>query len=206
MKVSKKQWLAVPLLGLAIGAGATIATRRYVSTPGAEANKDCLQSAQDFMEYPLIFAGTEFRGLPLSGCQRYVTPEKHNLDGSVREPAMDFFGFTYGSCAPVGDEGGCPPPVQILVDPPCAPAISGDVIREQVEVRGVWTAVKLDGSLRIETPNFKMTVYALAGDYELNKQEAIAVVQALRGVNTRAAALALDSQLGVRLGGNTVCG
>jgi hypothetical protein len=198
-------WLIpIGLLGLAVGMGLEIRSRR-VHAPSAEADRDCVQVASEFTAYPLAFLGPEFQGLPLTGCQRAVTPEKYNLDGTVREPAMDFFVFAYGSCVPAGDEGRCSPPVSVLVDPPCGPTLGEQAVKEKVRIRGEDVLVKSDGSLRIEGRNFKATIYGLAGDYQASKQKAVEVVQALHGANALAAGLKPDSNLDVGLGGNTVC-
>jgi hypothetical protein len=201
-------WLAVVgSLAVAAGVGVWAVASHLAASPAAvaEAGRDCAAMAGEFTDYPLVFAGTQVDALPLSGCQRVVTPEKYNLGGSVREPRMDYFVFTYGSCVSVEEEGGCPPPVQILVDPPCAPALGGAAIKDRSTVRGLNVAVKTDGSLRIEAAGFKATIYALAGSYEANKQMAMGVVLALRGANDRASALGVGTRLDVPLGGNTVC-
>src|SRR6266581_1995367 len=104
------------VLGLVIGFGAFIGLRYAANTRSAEAQRNCVQIANEFSDYPLVFLGPQFQGLPLTGCQRDVTPDKYDLDGSVREPATDMFSFIYGTRKlPPGDEARCAPPVQVFV-------------------------------------------------------------------------------------------
>jgi len=192
------------LVAAAVLAGLTVngigPAARVMSSPSVQADLNCQQAARDFTDYPLVYPGTDFQGLPLTACQRVRTPA--NVNTGV--PAMDYFVFTYGSCTP-REEAGCPAPVEVIVDPPCAPSLSERVKKEKVKIRGQDIDVKMDGSLRIEGQSFKATIYASGGDYESSMQKAEAVVAALRGANDLASDLTLDAGLGVKLKGNRVC-
>src|SRR5438270_12301665 len=107
-KVQRLSLVGLGVLGLAIGMGGFIGLRHAADSHSAEAQRDCVQIAYQFNDYPLVFLGPQFQGLPLTGCQRDVTPDKYDLDGSVREPATDMFSFIYGTCKlPPGDEARC---------------------------------------------------------------------------------------------------
>jgi hypothetical protein len=199
------RWLIpVALAGLAVGVGLEVRSRRG-HTPGTEAGRDCVQVAREFTAYPLAFLGPDFQGLPLTACQRHATPAQYNLDGSVRQPATDSFGFAYGICVPDDPEGRCPAPVSVIIYPPCGPTLVEQAATEKARIRGVEVMVTLDGSLRIEGRNFQVSIHAHAGDYQASKQQAIEAVQALHGANALAAGLRPESNLDVGLGGNTVC-
>lgn len=184
-------------LGLLPGSGAP-------SAPRATAGVDCVQVAAEFTDYPLVFPGPEFQGLPLTGCQRSKKPETRAPDGTLISPASDSFGFVYGTCTP-GPDAGCPPPVQVIVDPPCGPMLSDAVKTEKVTIRGTQVDVKTDGSLRIESGDFKASVFALAGGYEANKATAMQVVEQLRGANDSGAALTARAALDTGLQAAAVC-
>jgi hypothetical protein len=171
-----------------------------LQAPAAQADLNCIQLAKDFTDYPLVFSGAEVEGHPLTRCQRVQTP----ANSATGVPAMDYFVFLYGSCTP-RDDAGCPAPIEVLVDPPCAPALAEGATKEKIRVRGKDADVKTDGSLRIETDDFKVTIYALGTDYEDAKGKAIDVANALQGANNSASDLTSASDLGVKMKGNTVC-
>jgi hypothetical protein len=65
-----------------------------------------IESGQNVGGHPLYWVGKHF--------------EKWDLE-HVEVGVGEFASFTYGTCKiPAGDEGGCPPPLQIQIQPLCA--------------------------------------------------------------------------------------
>src|SRR5918999_1504905 len=65
-----------------------------------------LEAARDFNRHPLYWVGERF--------------EKWDVE-HVEAGAREFVPFIYGTCEPGGGiEGGCPPPLQIQIQPLCA--------------------------------------------------------------------------------------
>ena len=65
-----------------------------------------IEDAREFKGFSLYWLGESFRGLPLTAIVRY------------RYGAEDSVAFIYGTCTPSSD-GGCAPPVQIVLQPYC---------------------------------------------------------------------------------------
>jgi len=187
--------LALIIAGAVAAFGSLTLASQFIGGGVAEADLSCAQKAAEFEGYALIFAGDDYDGLPVRGCNRVITPEKYNVDGTVREPAMDFFVFSYGDCAPTANESSCARPVQIIVDPRCGPKLHDSIKAEMVLVRGLEVTVKVDGSVRIETDSYSVSVFAPKRDYGQAKSAALDVVESLRGANHLAADLTVDKPL-----------
>ena len=80
-----------------------------------------VSEARAHREAPLYWVGESFEGLPLT---RIGLSE---LGG----------GFTYGSCEPPSDEGGCAPPLQIQTARMCPPTIPSAPLTGRRTLRGV---------------------------------------------------------------------
>ncbi len=184
----------------AVFSGKTSVTKP-VQPAVAEAGLDCLQTAKEFVDYPLVFPGTEVEGLPLFSCGRRTTPGY----APAGIPPMDTFVFLYGAPCPASSDHGCPAPIEVFVDPPCAPALAEEAKKEKVKIRGKDVDVEHDGSLRIETKDFKASVYPSFGDYEVSKQKAEKVVEKLQGANDLASDFSAASDLDTKMKGNRVC-
>ena len=200
--------LPIAILGMGLGVAVLLVGGKVVNTiPPAEADKNCAQVAAEFGDYALVSPGQEFQGLPATACYRVTSPAKFDRDGTVREPATDFFVFIYGDCViPEGEEA-CTPPVQVIVDPPCADTPLAEHLKaEKVKVRGHDVDVKTDASVRIETKDWKATLYAAdSGDYEKSKQRALQLAAALKGANAVAAELTVDKSFDTKIKESRVC-
>jgi hypothetical protein len=175
----------------------------------AQVNADCIRTLDGFAEYPVVYPGETVFGLPLTMCQRYRTPAFYDSQGRLVTPATDSLALIYGTCQP-GPDAGCPPPVQIIIEPPCGPGTLHDSQKvETVRVRGVDAFVKPDGSVRIETDQFRVSVFALVGPSgvkDSQRENALRIVELLRGGNPLAKAVGPDTSLSVRLGNEQPCG
>ncbi|MEX2245798.1 MAG: hypothetical protein WEC75_03845 [Dehalococcoidia bacterium] len=65
--------------------------------------------------------------------------------------------------------------------------------------------VKEDASLRIETPQYKVTIYALDGDRASAKEKAIRVAQSLHGANALAKSITKNSPLDTAVSTDRIC-
>ncbi|MEX2246344.1 MAG: hypothetical protein WEC75_06625 [Dehalococcoidia bacterium] len=198
------------LVGLAIGAALYVKLGDPGSPDSATAGLDeraaCLELVTDFAEYPLYYLGEEFEGLPLTGCNRTQTPVKYDLEGKVREPATDFFNFHYGACTTLADSSSmCPSHVQVTVDPPCGPTLDGSQTMEKVPVRGVNAIVKPDGSVRIETPNVKVSIFASEATVAASRDAAIVAANALAGINAPVESVTAADSLDISAPSAPVC-
>jgi len=117
----------------------------------------------EFSDFPIYWVGEKFGGYSLRDIIRDVfSPE----DGS---PTGNSVSFIYGSCViePDADgviDGGCPPPLQIIVQPYCLvpPELIGHGARPAgtEKVRGGADAVTVGGGLRIWTGDVTVKIYA----------------------------------------------
>lgn len=72
-------------------------------------------------------------------------------------------------------------------------------------VRSVDAIIKSDGAVRIETDQFKMTIYALEATEAGSTAKALRVVEALRGANPKAQGIGVGDPLDASVGSSTVC-
>ena len=192
-KIGRALGVAV-LVSVSIGGGALARGQFFKATTPPKASADrlaCDQLVQSFDAYPLANLGEEFEGLSLTGCNRVQTPAKYDQQGNVREPAMDFVNFFYGTCVPPPTGEGCTLPVQVSVQPPCGPSL--EIEEGAVKVRGADVNLKSDGSVRIETGGYKVSVFTGRLPDKLDKTQrrdkALRAVASLRGANQLAARL-----------------
>ncbi len=130
--------------------------------------------AEAFEGYPLYWLGEEFAGYELA---------------SVLEPTNGTVGFVYGTCDPVGDDGGCSPPVQVLVTPLCheLAVVTRDPAWKARDVRGAPVA-RLDGPI-VLTDGVQVKVYARSSPL------ARRALEALRTINHAGAEIGPDDPL-----------
>lgn len=200
---------AVVMAGLA--AGVAVSYVIMLVTRGSEAEADvdaaltCAQRADTFTDYPLLYAGSEILGQPLRDCWRNRTQGRFAPDGTKFAGAADLFTFAYGSCTiPEGVES-CPIPVAIVISPACASTIFPGVVREKIMVRGMEAFVKNDGSIRIETPTYKLTVYGPGLDFNERRDSAIRIAESLLPANALASGLTREAPLSTALGPSRAC-
>lgn len=103
----------------AAAAGALLLVARPFSrdtgTAATSPGPSSVQEAAQFKDYPLLWLGESFEGLPLTGIVRSLAGDDPNRPVPT---AQDDFTFIYGDCTP-GNDGGCAPPLQVLVEPRC---------------------------------------------------------------------------------------
>ena len=151
MKRSRLQGFLVIslLLAAALALGVLVNLWLRDATGETEADTDgaarCRELAAGFDDYPLVWVGDEFEGLPLVGCERVQSAAQTSPEGVVFDPGSDFFNFYYGTCDLAPGVEACPVPLQVTVDPPCGPSLSNDVKKGTLEVRGIDAYVKEDG-------------------------------------------------------------
>jgi hypothetical protein len=193
------------LLVVSVGGGALTRGQFFNATAPPKASADrlaCDQLVQSFDAYPLANLGDAFEGLPLSGCMRDQAPVRYDQAGGVLQPAVDFVSFFYGTCVPPPTGEGCALPVQVSVQPPCGPSL--EIEEGAVKIRGADVNLKFDGSVRIETPGYKVSIFIGRlpdkPDKTQRRDKALRAVASLRGANQLAARLSPS----VALDGRTV--
>lgn len=116
----------------------------------------------DFSDFPLYWLGDEFQGHSLRHIIRDVLSPQSGLwtQNSVR--------FLYGSCAPeeIAD-GGCPPPLQMIVEPYCLKPPSRMLSSQASgigKLRGGAETMTIGGGLRVWTGEATIKIYAATPD------------------------------------------
>ena len=125
-------------------------------TPGdAEFN----QFPSEFTDFPIYWVGQEFGGHAL----RFII--RHIFSPEAGSPTQNSVRFLYDSCgAEKLTDGGCPPPLQIIIQPYCLvpPELLGEGARPAgiEKVRGGADALISGGGLRIWTGDATIQIYA----------------------------------------------
>jgi hypothetical protein len=145
----------------------------------------CREFAEAFVEYPLVNAGDRVTGFDLQSCDHRpdlagASPQRDSTPRLSAE-RFDRVDFVYGTCEIEPGRESCPVPVQISVFPPCGPKLTSWV--ERVPVRGAVALVKPDGSIRIETPSFLVTIFATGIGFEQRVSNALAIANLLVPAN-----------------------
>ena len=113
-----------------------------------------IEEARAFDEFALYWAGEEFSGFALSEIRRHRSP------AGVSEPENKMT-FLYGTCEPPGglfSEGGCSPPLSIIVQPYCERA---HPYPERTPFRGeAQTSPSEEGSVYVWTGDAAIKIYA----------------------------------------------
>lgn len=107
----------------------------------------CIEEAKAFTGYPLLFAGENVLGYPLTSCQHTRTDTWNNGQGLITHDGGDSFGFAYGDCTiPEGREN-CPIPITINIVLRCGPVIPAASLPKSTarSVRGVTAGIDPDG-------------------------------------------------------------
>ncbi len=116
----------------------------------------------EFDEFAIYWVGEEFGGHSLRKIIRQIS-----LDSGLRD--QNSVTFLYGTCViePEPDgriDGGCPPPLQIIVQPYCVvpPELVGNGTRPSgiEKIRGGADAVGSGGDIRLWTGDVTVKVYA----------------------------------------------
>lgn len=195
-------------IGLAVGALVLYIVLSFFGD-GAEADLDaatvCEEQMREFADYPLLYAGPEVLGYPLMGCRHNKTEDRFAPDGTRYHEATDSFTFVYGNCDIPPGGSSCPIPVSIIVYPPCHSSLASGAAKERTLVRGAEALVKSDGSLRIEAPTHKLTIYGPGASVEESKENAVRIGEALVSANALADSLTRGAGLSTALGPSTVC-
>lgn len=157
------------------------------SEKAAEALEACHTMLRDMDDYPLVFLGEEFEGLPLVWCHR-----KQTSGTSYGIPPTDQVIFVYGTCTPTGgDEASCLPPLQVHVYPPCQELAFDPGTTRTTSIRWTDTFILTNGNPYVLTSTYHAKISAGRGG------RAIHAVGGLRGANALAAPITAAADLGV---------
>jgi hypothetical protein len=124
-----------------------------------------LTQARAFDEYPLYWVGERFEDWELRHFN--VRPE--------------FATFIYGDCEVMGDDGGCPPPLQIQISPLCRHlgVVAQAPIWRRRSIRGAPVGT-IDSAPVLFTTGAQVKVYRGQGS---DPGLAVRAIQALRSIN-----------------------
>ncbi|MDI6857126.1 MAG: hypothetical protein QME71_02285 [Dehalococcoidia bacterium] len=119
--------------------------------PGTPVAPEKLQEARDFKEFPLWWLGESFDSLNLR--IHWATPDR----GS---PTMNSVYFVYGQCIIKPGNEGCPPPLQVIVEPLCfTPPEKLGMSRDDLsEFRGGAKVLRDEHGVRIWTGDSMIAV------------------------------------------------
>jgi hypothetical protein len=175
-----------------IGAYAARGPLGRAATPGASAGiENCHELIDHFTDYPIVYLGDEFEGMPLTYCDHVQTPP---TESGI--PATDFFVLIYGDCTPTGgDHASCPAPLQLTIDPGCAPAPVPAASAPSTLQRGLEVATLSNGHAYADAAAFKLTVSVNYGPRADRDATASRVIDAVRGANGAAAGIAPGAPL-----------
>lgn len=173
----------------AAGVGAEPATP-IVGRPATDPVK-CKQIMSQFGDYPLVWLGNQFEGLPLVGCERVATAAT-----SYGTLATDYFFVYYGDCPPVpgSENGSCAVPLQVSVQPACAPPVVDRAKRRRYTVRGAAAAELFNGSVQVEAAQFRVLISSGRDDQQ-GRDQVMRAAAKLEGGNALASRLTLDAPL-----------
>ena len=149
-----------------------------------------IEEAEAFEEYPVLWVGESFQGLPLTGITRLEFSEPPD----VPAPDTDMVTVAYGDCTPAGTPPTCVPPVQIVSTPYClrprslaAPEV---LAGEPFDVRGAvaqWVGPR-HSTLVLYGGQSTLTIIATAGE-----RTVLDVASRLHSVNGLGPSSASDS-------------
>ena len=110
------------------------------------------ETVRDFSGFPLYSLGTQFEDLPLTAIVRVFGKPLVRARGgrAVPDNRTNHMNFIYGTCAALGGEGGCAPPLTVQIWPACDRTLQDyfyntrdggpSRLYELVTIRGVPTA------------------------------------------------------------------
>lgn len=127
-----------------------------------------LGSVRQFSEFPLYWLGRSFDGLPLTEVE---DPRKQLADTDPAHPRS--VSFTYGTCEPPRDEGGCAAPLQVTTEVGARPE-RYDVPSQRIEVLGVPGRIIGGGELELYTGRH---IIAIVGDDEGRLRDAVGALR-----------------------------
>jgi hypothetical protein len=135
--IELRSWAAAAAAATAAAAGCT--------GGGGDGDPD-LDAARNFTRHPLYWVGESF--------------EKWDLE-HVDVGTAEFATFIYGTCEPPGGiDGGCPPPLQLQIQPLCAhlEAVARAPIWKRRQIRGAPVGT-IDGAPVLFTNRVQVKVY-----------------------------------------------
>ena len=221
LRIHRTKILALLLFAGGLAAGAVIwqaATRTTHTTTGAIGGGNvytsardaatCIEQANAFTDYPLVFAGPSVLGYPLTSCDHRMTKTRYLPDGRVLSPGSDSWGFAYGTCTipenPHGSET-CSLPITIIIDP-CALTVDGRIIPKasqparSMTLRGTQADISRDGVLHFEQSPQIISIYPPeSGTADERAANAILIAEALVPANAPASAPAFTLARGAPL-------
>jgi hypothetical protein len=147
-------------LAVMLAAAGLAACGGAADQPALLAGDLTLEQARSFEEFPLVYAGERFDGLPLVAIVR-------------RDDTADYVSFVYGDCRPSSPEGGCAPPAEVQVWPVGrrslgaydAPRGGSGLAPELARIRGSPAAF-FDAGTRLELYTAQLTVVLFARSRE----------------------------------------
>jgi hypothetical protein len=137
-----------------VGALALVACGSATDDAAPLAGDLTLGQAQEFDEFPLLYAGEEVDELPLVAIVR-------------RDDTADYVSFIYGDCRPASPDGGCAPPAEVQVWPAGRRSLGsyegshGGSPPELTRIRGSPAAF-FDAGTRLEVYAAEVTVVVFA--------------------------------------------
>jgi hypothetical protein len=138
-----------------------------------------LEAARNFTRHPLYWVGERF--------------EKWDVE-HVEVGTGEFATFIYGTCEPPGGiDGGCPPPLQIQIQPLCAhiEAVARDLAWKRRQVRGAPVGT-IDGAPVLFTNRVQVKVYRGKGS---DRGLPMRALRALRSANDVAPVIDADDPI-----------
>jgi len=154
------------MLAVGITAGGLSVAQCLRNQPGSAAvtpGEISVTQARTFQEYPLLWLGDSFEGIPLTTIIRALAQDDPE---SMLPTAQNSITFIYGDCTPPAEEGGCAPPLQIVVEPRCfnPPELYSYVASGPQPIRGgaAWLP-GIPGGPILWTGDIAVTIFAPRG-------------------------------------------
>jgi hypothetical protein len=162
-----------------VAAALAAATAAAVGCSGGGGGDPDLDAARNFTRHPLYWVGESF--------------ERWDLE-HVDVGTSEFAAFIYGTCEPPGGiDGGCPPPLQIQIQPLCAhlEAVARAPIWQRRQVRGAPVGT-IDGAPVLFTNRVQVKVYRGEGS---DPGLPLRALRALRSANDVAPVIDADDPI-----------
>lgn len=114
---------------------------------------------QSFSRHDVLWLGDEFEGLPLTQLSEKIEPAAPGFNPPIPS-GVNMVLAIYGTCRPpVGEEGGCQPPLQVQTWPACEVALSDfDRVDARLTIRGV-PALETGDQLALATGGVTVKIF-----------------------------------------------